>query len=391
MKNVKRSLEEIKAKGLFRRLRRVSSPQDPEFVLDGKRAINFSSNNTLGLATHPALAEAARDGLRRYGVGSGASRLISGHMAPHEELERALASFIGCESTLVFPSGYHANIGAIPALTGESHVILSDELNHASLIDGIRLSRAEHRIYPHNLVPALKQCLQEIPKDKDIMVVTESIFSMEGDRAPLDEIASLKNIRPFLLYVDEAHALGATGPGGRGIASALGCNAQVDFLLGTLGKAFGVAGAFLASQREGIDLLINQARSFIYTTALPPFVATAAHAALKEVENGKSLREKLKRNTAYFRGKVSSFLGSDPPGQDHIIPVFIPGRERVMEVSKALLDRDIYCQGIRPPTVPLGKCRLRFSITAQHTREHLDRAAKALEQVLVALPEEAKD
>ncbi len=383
---IKKELDRIRGAGLYRTLRTVSTPPDAEFVLNDRKVINFSSNNSLGLASHPALRAAAKDAVDRYGVGSGASRLIAGNMEPHEKLEKEIASFMESEGALFFPSGYQANIGAIPVLadsygveiTDRGGVILSDELNHASLIDGIRLARAECRIYPHNDVSALKRLLEEIDADSPVLVVTEALFSMEGDRAPLAEIAALKEVRPFLLYVDEAHSIGATGPSGRGLAADAECGKSVDIILGTLGKAFGVSGAFIAASEAVVELLINRARPFIYTTAPPPAVAAAALAALEMVRRGDEARERLRRNNARFRELLSGFLGEMPPGRDHIVPVHCPGAGNVMEACSRLLEKGIFCQGIRPPTVPAGKCRLRFSLSALHTDDHLEKTAALL-------------
>jgi glycine C-acetyltransferase len=373
MDTVRARLERIKAENLYRKLRCVASPQGAEFILEGRSVINFSGNNALGLATSPAVAEAARQGLEKYGVGSGASRLISGNMTPHEELEQALARFTSRERALYFPSGYQANTGAICALAHEGHVILSDELNHASLIDGIRLSRAERKVYPHNDVAYLEKELAGIPADVPVLVVTESLFSMEGDRAPLERIAALKRVRPFLLYVDEAHALGVLGPKGKSA-----CALDIDIVLGTLGKAFGLSGAFIAARSPVVELLINRCRTFIYTTAPPPMLACAARAALEEVEAADEARERLRENTRRLREGIDREL----MGVDHIVPVLLPGADRVMRACETLLEKGVFCQGIRPPTVPAGQCRLRLSVSALHTKEHLDRAIKALDQVL---------
>lgn len=382
-------LDAIRAEGLYRALRRVSSPQQAVFVLDGRRVVNFSGNNTLGLANDRTVRAAMKNALELWGVGAGASRLISGNMTPHEQFEHEAAAFVECERALFFPSGYQANTGVIPVLADEATVIVSDELNHASLIDGMRLSRAERRIYAHNDVGALEALLRSIPRVRPVLVVTESLFSMEGDRAPLRAIAALKKIRPFLLYVDEAHALGATGPSGRGLAADSGCSKDVDVLLGTLGKAFGLSGAFVAAAAPIIDLLVNRCRSFIYTTAPLPALAVAASAALRRVRESDDLRERLRRNVARFRelagrAAVRALPGEGRvlPGEDHIVPIVCPGAERVMAVCGALLEKGVYCLGIRPPTVPAGRCRLRFSISAEHSTDDLERAAAALEEVL---------
>jgi 8-amino-7-oxononanoate synthase len=382
MNRYRKALDALEASGRGRFMRSISTAQEAEVMMEGRKVINFSGNNTLGLANHPAVMEAARQGLDRFGMGSGASRLISGNMEPHEDLEKSLAAFAGTEAALFFPSGYHANTGALPALFGRDHVILTDELNHASLIDGIRLCRAERVIYPHNDVRALAAALKEIPEDRPAAVVTESLFSMEGDRAPLAEITSLKRIRPFVLYVDEAHALGAVGPRGRGVAADAGCAREVDLRLGTLGKALGVAGAFIAADKTFVELCINRARTFIYTTAPPPAIACAAKAALQVAIEASDCRAALRDNTVHFRKGLEGILGFAPAGRDHIVPVPVPDDRAVMQASAALLERGIFCQGIRPPTVPEGASRLRFSLSALHGREHLDRALEALKEVL---------
>ncbi|MAE71910.1 MAG: 8-amino-7-oxononanoate synthase [Gemmatimonadetes bacterium] len=375
-------LHRIHAAGLHRSLHRAGRPLKAEIVLDGRRIINFSSNDSLGLATDRRLSAAVQDALVRYGVGSGASRLVSGNMHPHEELECKAASYLEREKALLFNSGYQANIGAIPALAGRDCTILSDELNHASLIDGIRLARAECRIYPHNDTSKLRRLLIEAPADHEVLVVTESLFSMEGDRSRLEEIVALKGTRPFMLYLDEAHALGATGPSGRGLAAETGCADSVDVVLGTLGKAFGASGAFVAARSPIVDLLLNRARSFIYSTAPMPAVAAAGSAAIDLVRDGRVARQRLRHNTERFREAVLEITGCNPPGIDHIVPVFFPGVTRVMKACADLLELGIYCQGIRPPTVPAGSCRLRFSISAAHDDEQLDQAAAALGKIL---------
>ncbi|NOZ01280.1 MAG: 8-amino-7-oxononanoate synthase, partial [Deltaproteobacteria bacterium] len=301
-------LEAIRKSGLYRTMSTVSSPQGPEFVLDGRSVVNFSGNDSLGLANHPRVRAAAHRAIDEYGAGSGASRLTSGNLAVTRDLEDALAQFLGSERTLLFSSGFQANSGVIPALAGPRTLILSDQRNHASLIDGIRLSRARRIIYPHNDVQALGDLLDDVPRTTPVMVVTESLFSMDGDRAPLNRIAELKRERPFLLYVDEAHAMGVLGPGGRGLAA--DCGLPADVLIGTLGKAFGASGAFIAASSEVIDLLVNRARSFIYSTAPMPAAAGAALAALELIREGDGLRTQLKRNSDSLRERLAPILGA---------------------------------------------------------------------------------
>jgi len=374
-----RELDAIRKAGLYRSLRNVSTPQEAEFVLDGRTVINFSSNNSLGLANHPEICSAVKDAVDEFGVGAGASRLVSGNMEPHEALEREIAEFLKRERALFFPSGFQANTGTIPVLAGPDTLVLSDELNHASLIDGIRLSGAQRSIYPHNDVSAIEGLLREATADTPVLVVTESLFSMKGDRAPLREITALKDIRPFTLYVDEAHSMGTLGPSGRGLVAECGCESGVDVVLGTLGKAFGIAGAFVASSAPIVELLINRARSFIFSTAPMPATAEAARAALCIVRDATKLRQRLGENIDAFRRLVGEVLDEAPGGIDHIVPVPCPGADRVMKVCADLLEQGIYCQGIRPPTVAPGKCLLRFSISAIHTDRHLRAATEAFD------------
>lgn len=375
-------LDAVRKAGLYRSLRGLDSPQGPELVLDGKTVVNFSSNDSLGLANHESVKAAAHLAIDRYGAGSGASRLTCGNHEPLRSLEKELARFLGRERALCFSSGYQANTGSIPVLATPGTVVLSDEYNHASLIDGIRLSAAECRVYPHNDVSAMAGTLEDLSSDVPVLVVTESLFSMEGDRALLREIVALKGIRPFTLYLDEAHALGACGPQGRGLAAETGCESDVDVLLGTLGKAFGTSGAFISCSHPLADLLVNRARSLIFSTAPMPAAAAAAEAALFRIRDGDDLRDRLQHNTSRFRDHVRRILGTPVAGIDHIVPVPFEGAGQVMDACEAMLEEGVYCQGIRPPSVPAGGCRLRFSISAAHSDEHVDRAASALAAVL---------
>jgi 8-amino-7-oxononanoate synthase len=284
-------LAEVKESGLYRRLRAVESAQDAAIILEGQEVLLFSSNNYLGLANHPALKQAAREATQQYGCGSGASRLISGSMAVHHELEQRLATLKKTEAALVFPTGYHANIGVLSALMGAGDTILSDGLNHASIIDGCRLSRADTRVYRHADSAHLAELLQACPPTGQRLIVTDSVFSMDGDLAPLAEIVGLARQYDAWVMVDEAHATGVFGPHGGGLVEELGLAGQVDIRMGTLGKALGCVGAFVAGSHELIDWLVNRARSFIYTTAIPPAMAAAVLAALDIVEQEPERRQ----------------------------------------------------------------------------------------------------
>lgn len=375
----KAALDAVRRAGLYRRMGRVSSAQGPEIVLDGRRVINFSANDSLGLANHPDMKAAIHEAVDRYGAGSGASRLVCGNMDPHHGLEEDLAAYLGRERALLFSSGYQASTGVIPILADAQTVILSDARNHASLIDGIRLSRARCLVYPHNDMESLEGLLRQVPGDARVLVVTESLFSMDGDRAPLESLVALKAVRPFELYLDEAHAMGPLGPGGRGLAAAGGCESEVDVLMGTLGKAFGASGAFVSATGDLVELLVNRARSLIFSTAAMPATAAAARAALALVKEADSRRLRLRDNTSRFRGLLAEIGARTPAGEDHIVPVSVPGPpDRVMAVSQGLLERGFFCLGIRPPAVPDDGCRLRFSLSAAHTEDQLSGVAEAL-------------
>lgn len=366
--------------GLRRRLRWIAGEQDRWVDVDGRRALLLCSNNYLGLANHPALREAAVRALGESGVGAGASRLVSGSMREHRELEDALAELKRTEAALVFTSGYHANVGTIPALVGRDDEVFSDALNHASLIDGCRLSRAKVSVYPHVDLDRLEALLQGSRANRRL-IVTDSIFSMDGDEAPLAAICDLADRYGAMTLVDEAHATGAVGPRGSGVVGREGLQDRVTVQMGTLGKALGCFGAFVAGRRALIELLINEARSFVFTTALPPAIVAAARAAVEIVTEGDALRAALAANASQlYRGLTS--LGLDVPHESHILAVVIGAPERTMALSARLLELGIYVQGIRPPTVPEGTSRLRVALMATHTREDLEAALSAFRTAL---------
>ncbi len=374
----------LKAGGLWRALRLIRGAQGPEVTLDGRSVVLLCSNNYLGLAGDPLLGDALIEGAGRYGMGSGASRLVSGNMEAHEELESRIARFKGTESALVFSSGWHANVGALQALAGPGNLVLSDELNHASIVDGCRLSRAEIAVYPHCDLGALESALRRSAHPRRL-IVTESLFSMDGDVAPLREISGLADRYGALLMVDEAHATGVFGDGGRGIVEQLGLRGRVDVQMGTLGKALGCYGAYIAGGRDLIEYLMNRARSFIFTTALPPALCAAASCAVGIVERDEWRRERLRENVRHITAGLKD-LGMVPGGSpSQIIPLLIGDEGRTMEVCARLLEEGVYCQGIRPPSVPPGTSRLRMTVMATHTRAHLDTALAAMGKILPAL------
>lgn len=372
-----RSLEDG---GLRRRLRTVDGPQREVLTLDGRAVINFSSNNYLGLAADPVIVEAAWRASAEVGHGAGASRLIAGNLRAHVRLEQALASFHGRPAALLFNSGYQANVGALQALAGPRDLIFSDELNHASLIDGCRLSRARTVVYRHADLDHLAALLDSMPAEGRRLVVTDSIFSMDGDVAPLPALRSLCSERGVVLIVDEAHATGVLGPRGQGVCAREGVVPDVH--LATLSKAFGSFGAYATGSRALIDILVHKARSFVFTTALPPGIVAGAEAALALLAGaeGEKRRAALGERTGQFAAGLQR-LGLLAPGAGAtpIFPIFLGDPGRAMEAMQGLLNKGIYAQGIRPPTVPRGTSRLRFALMATHTAAHVDQALAALE------------
>jgi len=371
-----RDLAGLDAAALRRHLCPIESASDAEVVIDGRPYLLLSSNNYLGLATHPAVRAAARQAIERYGCGAGASRLISGHLDLHAAVETKLAAFKGTEAALLFPSGYQANVGTVTALVGRGDHVYSDALNHASIIDGCRLSRASVHVYPHRNVRALEAELAATPSGGRRLIVTDSVFSMDGDRAPLAALAALAEQYHSWLMIDEAHATGVVGPCGAGLAAADGVGARIDVHLGTLGKALGSAGAYVAGSRALIDWLVNRARSFIYTTGLAPAAVAAAAAALDVVAAEPERREALARNAGRLRDGLRA-LGFEAGGDTHIIPVLVGDNRATLRLGEALRARGVLAQAIRPPTVPEGTARLRVTPMATHTRAQLERALAA--------------
>lgn len=373
-------LDGLRAAGLLRVLRESAGPVDRWVTVDGRRALLLCSNNYLGLANHPALADAAARAAREYGVGAGASRLISGSLPLHTELETRLAALKHAEAALLFPSGYHANIGAITALVGRGDAVFSDALNHASIIDGCRLSGATVHVYPHADTAALGRALAAADARRRL-IVTDSVFSMDGDHAPLAEICTLAERHDALTMVDEAHATGVFGATGAGLVEALGLHDRVTVQMGTLGKALGCAGAFVAGRRDLVDVLVNRARSFIYTTALAPPIAGAALAALDLVAREPERRTRLLRTSADFRSRLAALGLEVAPGEGPIVPVIIGDSDAAMRWSQALLEAGVFVQAIRPPTVPRGTARLRATLMATFDDADLAHATNAFAAV----------
>jgi 8-amino-7-oxononanoate synthase len=374
MTDIAARLEELRDRGLYRRLRLIEGPQGPRVILAGREVLLLCSNDYLGLAADDRVREAAAEAALRWGAGAGASRLISGNMQPHRELEARLAAFKGYERALLFGSGYLANMGTIAALAGPGEVVFSDELNHASIIDGCRLARAETAIYRHNDVEHLKALLRDAP-GTPALIVTDGIFSMDGDIAPLPELLELARRYGARLMVDEAHATGVLGPGGRGAVAAAGLSGEVDVVMGTMGKALGSYGAYVCANEETVEFLINRARPFIFSTAPPPPVVGAARAALGVLEAEPERVDRLLANARVLRDGLAAEGFVTGASTTQIVPVEVGEAEPTMALCEGALERGVFAQGIRPPTVPEGSSRLRFTVMATHDPEELRRAA----------------
>ncbi len=380
---IKKDLKQLADKALLRKLRRVASMQGPEIEVDGQWVLNFCSNNYLGLAQDPRVIRAAAVAARKWGASAGSSRLIAGNLGIFQELERDLAAFKCYSSALLMNSGYQANVGIIPALVGEDDVVFSDEYNHASLIDGMRLSKARIVIYRHIDREDLEDKLASEDSGKGRrLIVTESLFSMDGDIAPLREIISMAWEHNCLTLVDEAHATGVLGKEGRGVLEYFNLRDEVDISLGTMGKAMGSFGAFACSSKALRDYMINHTRSLIFSTGLNPPALGAAKTALKIIQTEPARRKNLKENIVYLKGKLSGIGVSVSPDPVPIIPVIIGDAERTMKLCEELLGRGIFVQGIRPPSVPEGTSRLRITVSSEHTRNQMDELASALKAIL---------
>lgn len=370
-------LAERKQAGLYRTRRQISGPQQPALTSDGKPLLSFCSNDYLGLANHPANIEALTSALPETGLGGAASHLICGHHDAHHQLERRLADFTGRNSALFFSTGYMANLGVISALAGRGDTIFSDRLNHASIIDGCILSRAKVRRYAHGDVAELEAMLANTSGHK--LVVTDGVFSMDGDVAPLRELARICKTHDALLVVDDAHGIGVLGPQGRGSVADAGLSeADVPVLIGTLGKAVGTSGAFVAGPELLMDYLVQKARTYIYTTAMPPAIAMATCASLDLIERDDDRRRHLKGLIATFREKAGAMGYQLMPSETPIQPIMVGDNWTALALSKALEDSGLLVTAIRPPTVPEGEARLRVTLSAAHTEADLEQLLQAL-------------
>ncbi|MEW5767222.1 MAG: 8-amino-7-oxononanoate synthase [bacterium] len=366
-------LSRLEKEGLYRRARVIEEQSlSHRIKIEGREFLLFCSNNYLGLTHHPRVREAAKEAIERFGTGSGASPLISGTYRLHRELEEEIAAFKGVEAALLFPSGYAANTGIIPSLVGKGDLVLLDKLNHASLIDGAKLSGAGFRVYPHREVEALEEILLKERGYGRRLIVTDGVFSMDGDIAPLPEIAKLAERYDCLLMVDDAHATGVIGQGGRGTASHFGLEDKIDIQMGTLSKALAGAGGFAAGSKTLIEYLRNKARSYIYSTALPLGTAASALAALRIIREQPDIIERLWENTNYFRQQLTGAGLNSGKSETPIIPLILGEVQATLKAAARLYQDGILVLPIRPPSVPRGKSRLRLTLMATHSKEDID-------------------
>ena len=367
-------LESLKQQGLYRKLRVLEGKPEAHATFDHKSVVNLSSNNYLGLTTHPKLIAAAADAVTKYGVGSGAVRTISGTMAMHMELERRLAVFKHVEAVVVFQSGFAANAGTVAAVLGKDDVIISDELNHASIIDGARLSKATIKVFPHKDVNAARRILKDLPADQKKILITDGVFSMDGDLGAVPELCALAEEYNAIMMVDDAHASGVFGKNGSGTVDHFGCHGRVDIQVGTLSKAIGVLGGYVAGSRTLIEFLYHRARPFLFSTSHPPAVTAACLAALDILETEPQWIEKLWDNTRFFKAGLDKLGFNTGLSQSPITPVIVGQAATAARMSDALFERGVFAQSIGFPTVARDKARLRTIVAATHTREDLQYA-----------------
>ncbi|HEY6413939.1 MAG TPA: glycine C-acetyltransferase [Edaphobacter sp.] len=380
-------LDDLKQRGTFFRLRVLDDEQGPVCTYDGKQVINLASNNYLGLCDHPKLREAAIAATQKYGVGSGAVRTIAGTMRIHMELEEKIAAFKGVEACVVFQSGFAANAGTVSSILGKEDFILSDELNHASIIDGARLSRAKIKVFRHKDATHAEELLKEIQNEPGRkLLITDGVFSMDGDIGPVDKLCDLADKYGAIMMVDDAHASGVLGRNGRGSVDHFHCTSRVDVQVGTLSKAIGALGGYVCGSRDLIDYLYHRARPFLFSTSHPPSVAATCIAAFDILESEPERIERLWSNTEYFKQQLTD-AGFDvggkttPKSETPITPIIIGDGRQTMEFSKALFDAGLMATGIAFPTVPEGKARIRTIMTSEHTREQIDQALEILTSV----------
>lgn len=375
-------IEELKEQGIYRKLPILEGPCEAEIILNGKKAINLSSNNYLGFANHPRIKRAAISAIEKYGVGAGAVRTIVGNMDIHEQLDQKLAEFKREDAAIAFQSGFNCNAGAIQAITEKGDLIISDELNHASIIDGSRLSRADKTVYKHSDMADLERVLQEKRKDyRNVLIITDGVFSMDGDIAKLPEIVELAEKYECMTYVDDAHGSGVLGESGRGTVDHFGLHGRVDFSIGTLSKAIGSVGGYVACNRRAYEWLNHRGRPILFSTSMPPASAAAAIEAVTMLMESTEYTEKLWENAKYFKAKLATLGYNTGKSETPITPVIIGDEAQTMAFSKKLLENGVFVSGIVFPTVPKGTGRVRCMVTAAHTKEQIDEAICMFEKV----------
>jgi glycine C-acetyltransferase len=375
------ALNELRRQGLYRRLRVLDGEQAARTSIDHRQVVNLSSNNYLGLTTHPTLRARALEALHAFGVGTGSVRTIAGTMAIHMELERRLAVFKHTEAAVVFQSGFTANAGTVSSLLGRDDVIVSDELNHASIIDGARLSRATIKVFPHRDVGGARKILAGLPRHQRTLLITDGVFSMDGDLGPLPELCDLADEYGCIMMVDDAHASGVFGRAGRGTVDHFGMHGRVDVQVGTLSKALGALGGYVAGSRSLIEFLYHRARPFLFSTSHPPSVAATCIAALDVLEREPQWMERLWANTRYFKAGLEALGFNIGISESPITPVVVGDGALAMTLSDKLFEAGVFAQGIGFPTVPLGKARVRTIVTATHTEDELQFALDAFKRV----------
>lgn len=382
MQFIKNELNKLEEQSLFRVMKTVDSAQGKHLYVNGTEFLSFCSNNYLDISNHKDVKDAVIESVTNYGWGAGASRLVSGNMTLHQQLEQEISLFKNSEASIVFPTGYMTNVGTISSLVTKGDLVISDKLNHASIIDGCKLSQAKLRVYPHKDMEKLEKLLKTSSDFKRKLIVTDSVFSMDGDIAPLSDIISLAKEYNAMTMVDEAHATGIFGKNRRGVLEEMGLEGEADVVMGTLSKAVGSMGGFVCGGSHLIDFLRNKAKSFIYTTALPPAVCAASIAGLRIIAENPGLTETLWSNIRYIRKRLSVHDVNMSDSNGPIIPIIIGEAEKTNRISKVLLDKRLLIPAIRPPTVPRGSSRLRVTIMSSHSKHDIDRLVDTLLDLL---------
>jgi len=387
METISNELKKIKESGLYRKLNILEGAQGPHVKIKGRTYISFCSNNYLGLANHPEVVKAVKDAVGKYGWGAGASRLVSGNTELHQALEDEISKFKRKEAAIVFPTGYMANIGTICSLVSSGDLVICDKLNHASIIDGCRLSGATFRVYPHRDVGKLENILKNSKGYPRKLIVTDTVFSMDGDLVPLPDIVRIAHEYNAMVMVDEAHGTGVFGENGRGVVEHFNLDKKVNIIMGTLSKAVGSLGGFVTGNSDLISYLRNKARTFMYTTALPPAACAASIAGIKLIQRDRSLRESLWRNVHYVKERLKLLNLNVTSLESPIIPIIIGNAKKAVDISGFLFESGILIPAIRPPTVPDESSRLRVTIMATHTRADLDRLLDVLKSSQICITE----